>query len=678
MPLSFLNPWFWLGALAVAAPIWLHLRRKRETNLVRFSALRFLDDEPQPRQGPMRLRDLILFTLRLLALLLVVAAFAWPYLRRGDTAPVKESRVYILDNTLSHRADDGFTRDRDRLLTEIGAAGLGIQIAVIELAATPRVVVAFGDDRETAKRRLKELQPSFQRGAYLPAFRQATALLGNSLGERKRIILLGDNQENQWSENVDTPPFLRNVEVDLPKPPAALLPNLSLSEARAQRIFLGDKSLVSFTVKLSHVGEARNAYVIVRTNGQPVLNRVVDLQNQPETILLTTQWEAPPGDWLFGEAVVEGSPDALEADNRVFFSLAPVVEGKVLLLAQSPWLRLALSPDIMRGQWATRELEPASLSAELAAGQDADVFCLESNYLQSADARKLVWRYLSNGRGVVLLVNRVTPTITGYLRELGFEAEGPVAPPRDKPEGFQFVFSNHPIFHPFLSPDYGNLMEIKISQYIRLKGPQAMPLIFSESGAALFFQSQKFQGKLFVSAFGLERDQTSWPVHQTFVPFLDLTLQAARAEDPTPANFEPGEVGLVQLPGGSKVREAVLREDRHQLGRFPILQGRAEVRMPDKPGNYTLAFDDREQVEKVFSVNPSPKESQLVYVDAPEAVKLWQLNRPVENTKAAPAMQTRVSLAGILQQRLWWWMVLGALLLLVFEMILAETRREGA
>ena len=94
------------------------------------------------------------------------------------------------------------------------------------------------------------------------------------------------------------------------------------------------------------------------------------------------------------------------------------------LLAQSPYLRLALSPEIMRGQWATRVLEPTKLAAELAANQDADVLCLESNYLQSGDARKLLWRYLTNGRGVVLLVNRVTPSIVGCLRELGFEAEG--------------------------------------------------------------------------------------------------------------------------------------------------------------------------------------------------------------------------------------------------------------
>src|SRR5205814_7463266 len=142
-------------------------------------------------------------------------------------------------------------------------------------------------------------------------------------------------------------------------------------------------------------------------------NRAVDLEKQPETILLQAQWEADPALWLRGEVTVEGTPDALAADNRVFFSLAPVVEGKVALLAQSPYLRLALSPEIMRGEWATRLLEPAKISEELAGDQDADVLCLESNYLQSADARKLLWRYLTNGRGVVLLVNRVTPAISG-------------------------------------------------------------------------------------------------------------------------------------------------------------------------------------------------------------------------------------------------------------------------
>src|SRR5580704_14875086 len=100
MSLSFLNPLLWLGALALAAPVWLHLRRKRNFELFPFSALRFLDDEPRPRNGPLQLRNLLLFALRALALLSIIAAFAWPYLRGGNAAPIRESRVYILDNTL--------------------------------------------------------------------------------------------------------------------------------------------------------------------------------------------------------------------------------------------------------------------------------------------------------------------------------------------------------------------------------------------------------------------------------------------------------------------------------------------------------------------------------------------------------------------------------------------------
>jgi N-terminal double-transmembrane domain len=42
VPFSFFNPWFWLGTLALAAPVWLHLRRRRQTNIITFSAVRFL------------------------------------------------------------------------------------------------------------------------------------------------------------------------------------------------------------------------------------------------------------------------------------------------------------------------------------------------------------------------------------------------------------------------------------------------------------------------------------------------------------------------------------------------------------------------------------------------------------------------------------------------------------
>jgi len=349
------------------------------------------------------------------------------------------------------------------------------------------------------------------------------------------------------------------------------------------------------------------------------------------------------------------------------------------LLAQSPYLRLALSPEIMRGQWATRMLDPARLEAEVATNLDADVLCIESSYLQSSQGRKLLWRYLTGGRGVLLLVNRITPAINGFLREIGFEAEGTVTTANGGGERFQFVFSNHPIFHPFLSADYGNLMDIRVSRYVQLKASQAMPLVFSEKGAGLFFQGTREKGKLFVAAFGLDREHTSWPVHPTFIPFLDLTMQAARAEDATPMTFEPGEAGLIQLPAATKVREVVLHGDEGEVGRAPVEQARAELRMPRRPGLYDLTYDDGSQVEKVFTINPSPKESQLIYVQIPEATTVWRLNGQAQAGAAAPISERgRLTRTGILQQRVWWWMVLAVLLALLLEMALAEWKGRNA
>lgn len=677
MPFSFLNPWLLLGALAIAAPLWLHLRRRTETNVLRFPTLRFLDDTPEPRASPLRLQDVLLFLLRAISLLLLVAAFAWPYWRDRNQAIVRESRVYILDSTLSHQARDGWQEDRGRIVDELGKAGAEIQVAVIELAGQPRVVTHFADDREQARQKIRDLVPSFQRGSYLAAFRQAHSLLANSMGNRKRIIFLGDNQENQWAENLSVPPFLRDIEVELPKPAHTTAPNLSLAEPRLQRIFLGEKSIVNFTVKLRNQGSAKTAKVVLRANDQTIFSRTAELERAPGSILLQAQWEADPAQWLRGEVSVEAEPDGLSGDNRSFFTLPPVREGRVAVLALSPYLRMALSPEVMRGHWLARFLEPTALSAELAANNDAEVLLLESGYLQSEDARKLVWRYLTNGRGVILVINRVTPAINGALRELGFEAQAPGLADVTTKERFQYIFSNHAIFHPFLSPDYGNLLEVTVGKHPRVKAAQAMPLIFSESGEALFFQGTQFPGRLFVSAFGFEREQTSWGTHVTFIPFLDLCLQNSRPEDATPLDYEPGATTVWNLPADSPVREVVLRDGPREFQRAPVVHGKVQLRLPDQPGIYVVSYDAATEPEKILSVNPSPKESELTFVPSPEAMKLWRLDRAGDkaSTQVQPT-QAEMSLSAILQQRVWWWLLVAGIVGLLAEMTWTAARRK--
>ena len=134
--MSILYPLMALGVLAGAVPIWLHLRRRDERNLVEFSTLRFLDDQPLARARPLWPRNWPLLILRLLGLLLLVAAFTWPYVEGEETVIVEESRVYILDNTLSHQVNDAFTSARDRVADELDRQDVRTQIGVVELSST--------------------------------------------------------------------------------------------------------------------------------------------------------------------------------------------------------------------------------------------------------------------------------------------------------------------------------------------------------------------------------------------------------------------------------------------------------------------------------------------------------------------------------------------------------------
>jgi len=419
MSLAFLYPLAWLGALAVAVPIWLHLRRRHETSLVRFSALQFLDDQPLARKRPLWPRDWPLLLLRLLALMLLVAAFTWPYLRgRAEHAGIEESWVYILDNTLSNQAEGAFQKARDDLVREVSAAGPERQVAVVELAAMPRVLAGFGDDRAEAVDRLRALKPSFQRGSYLAAFRAADSLLRQSVVANKRIILVGDSQENQWAEAGQVLPFLENVEITLPEVAQASRPNVALAQPSVQRLFLDDRTIAECTARLFHQGDQKAATVVFCAGDKEVARREVKLAGQPESITVSAQWETDPARWLQGEVRLEGQQDALGADDRVVFALAPVREGRVALLARSPFLQAALSPDVMKGRWATRVLrapEPRTLNPE------EEVLCLESHFLQAAPARSLVQSCLSSGKGVVLVVDQAGPTVAGFLRELGIE-----------------------------------------------------------------------------------------------------------------------------------------------------------------------------------------------------------------------------------------------------------------
>jgi hypothetical protein len=674
--MSFLNPLLWAFAAGLAVPVWLHLRQKPGSDAVPFSALQFLEDEPLPRRDPLRLRDPLLFLARALALLLAVGALAWPYWRRGGPGTIVESRVHILDDTLSRQADDGLAQDKAAIARALEGAATGVQDGVVVLQAQARVLGGLSDARADVAARVRAVEPSFERGSYLEAFRVAAALLEPALGEKKTILVYGDGQANQWSENESTAPFLKGIEVvQASRPARDERPNLFVAEPSAQRSFVGDKAFVDVLVRFGHRGPAPLATLALKANGVEVFRKTVDIAREPEAVTLRAQWESDPSRWVLGEVSVSGSPDDLAADDRSVFALPPVREGRVALLARSPYLRTALSPEVMRGRWEVRDVDPTG-AARLASEAMLDSFVVEASYVQSQPVRDLVLRYLNNGRGVILLVDRTTPLVTGFLHELGLELLGESAP-GEAPASFKYVAAEHPVFKPLMAPDFGSLLEVRVRDHPRLRATGALPLLFSSGGDGLVFEGTRTRGRLLAFAFGFDRAQTNWAVDPSFVPFLDLCLQHVRAASPIETSIEPGTLQSFELPSDRTAAAVVLRSGSTEVARVAVGKDRrVQFRAPAEPGLYSASYDGDATVAHVFSVNPSAKESDLRFTAAPAALQAWAVPRA---TTAAPAAVSapREWRAAAVEQRLWWWALALGLAFLVLEAALLEGRLKA-
>ena len=673
--LSFLNPWLWLGLLAVGAPLWLHLRRKERENIIRFSTLRFLDDQPIARQSPLRLKNLLLLLLRLLAVAALTAAFAQPFLAQ-KSAPASSSEVYVLDNTLSRQAEHGLDHDRALIIQQIQNAGPHTQHAVVELTDEPRVVVGFGDSPAQAVAKLNALQPSSKRGAMLAALREANFLIQQSIGEHKHITVLTDSQQNQWEESASAPPFLAPGLVTI-APNAGLdnRPNFFVGEPRVQRVFLGDKAIVQFTATVGHSGDVKNGTLKIVANGQDIVAHEFALDGKTPQLPVSAQWQNDPSVWLTGAITVAADPDDLPQDNQAYFALPPVTEGRVALLTQSLFLKTALSAAVSRGHWAAQVIQPADLPAVLAAqgGSEGDVLMIDGDYLQSQPGRSLVDRYTKAGRGVFIMLGRNSPLLTSYLQQLGFESElESYSAPPPALEPIRYFAAESLVFLPFSLPDFGNLSDIRFASPVHLRTTVGKPLLFGQNGNGLLFDLSQEHRHLLLSTFSFDRDETDWVVHSSFVPFLDAALQYLRPQPQLCQTLAPGEIWLVQIPAESICTTAVLRDARGmQIAQAPVDKElhRATLRAPDEPGIYVMTYDTDPVAQQMLSVNPALKESDLQYLaGTPDALKAWTtLAAP-----SAPATDAGAILPSLAQaaQQIWWWkLLLAGAVALVIEML---------
>lgn len=208
--MSFLNPLLLFAALGVALPILAHLLNRNKVKRTDWAAMQFLNRSVRIRSRQLRLRDLILLCLRCLAILLLVAALAKPFMEDAGEVPsgIGESRAGVvigLDASYSMAHSDGTATRFERAIEKIGMITENIHpgdpVSLVLLGAEQRVLarnVAFDAGKFDELLSSERVSPE---SLDLDSVAKTLKALAESMeAPQKEIYLVTDMQARDWEE----------------------------------------------------------------------------------------------------------------------------------------------------------------------------------------------------------------------------------------------------------------------------------------------------------------------------------------------------------------------------------------------------------------------------------------------------------------------------------------------
>lgn len=217
MGLGFLAPLFLAGLAALAIPLLVHLTHKERKEPVIFPSLMFLQKIPFRTQRRQRLRNIVLFLLRAAAVILLVGAFARPFLaRQSANSGAGRDVVLLIDRSASMGARGRWERAASEAAAVVANRAPGARMAVIAFDDRAEGLTELTDERAPLEAAVADIHPGSAAGRYAPGLQAAAALLerSNAGGE---VVLVSDFQRAGWDGSAATrlPPgvTLRTIDV---------------------------------------------------------------------------------------------------------------------------------------------------------------------------------------------------------------------------------------------------------------------------------------------------------------------------------------------------------------------------------------------------------------------------------------------------------------------------------
>ncbi len=667
--MGFFAPWFLGGLIALGVPVFVHLLRRHVTVPRPVSSLMFFERGIQSSTRHHRLKHLILFALRAALVVLVVLAFANPFIRRVAANTNGRLMLLVLDNSFSMRAGSRFADAKQRALTQLAAKPNSQKAQIMALGGLLQILTQPISDDAQLHAALESIQPGDGHASFGELGRAVRAL-AETVRMPIDVHLYSDMQRTAMPANFADLVLPANVTLTLHSVAnGATLPNWTIESIEAPAELADPKDPHLSRVRAVIAGfatPAANKTVSLVVNGKTTATRRVDVPANGRATV-----EFAPLDVNYGfnrcEIRVDGA-DSLPADDASVFVVRRSDPQRVLFVHDGGDSRSAIYFGAALKAAAGSSFVLQSVAQEQATDFDPSRFAfvvLSDSVALPAIFEHTLAQYVAKGGAVFIALG------TNAARHAPIPLwDGGVTEARDYSRiGGATTVGQVDFAHPALldaqpGRDNGGWAEAKVF-YASVVDPRGARVAARLSdGTPLVLDRQSGLGRLLLFSSGLENLTNDLPLHPVFVAFVDHVARYLSGTEPLsgsrlvdsyvqlrPAAETTADQGNVEAIGPDGRRLLSLAESRT-----------AQTLRLERAGFYQIKLAGGRDM--VIGVNPDRRESDLQPI-AEDVQRLWSggAGNAAGQTESASTQEQKYR-----PVNLWWYVML-----LAFVTALAET-----
>ena len=700
--MSFLAPAFFLGALALAIPVIIHLTNREKKEVVDFPSLMFLRRIPYRSVRRQRLRHLFLFALRCLALLLLILAFARPFFDSPTAASAlplgPREVVFVLDHSYSMGYEDRLERAKDTIRGQIGTLSPDERVSFVVFSDRAEILNQPTSDKDQLNAIVNGVTLSARTTRYGPALKLAKKIVDESSLTRKEVVLLSDFQRLGWEgdEDVWFPAETTFTPIDVGSPTSDNLAVTGVILERNKTDKTNKPSGASgASVRERLIATARVIYkapegdppletnIKLQLNGRSLQSKKLRLTPNSSTTVSFDPLTLPGG---VSRGTIQLDADKLEIDNAYHFVLWPGQSLNVLSLDANRRRSLYVDRALAIGDRPSFRLESKRMSQLGAADLEGrDVVLLNDVASIGAAKARLLERFVSEGGGLIVALGEASGrnSFTGDAARL---LPAPLGASTDRARDWGGTLSyldyGSPVFDIFGAPHSGDFSAAKFFRYRSFEGPIASGILARfDDGAVALAEKTIGDGRVLVWTSTLDTFWNDLALQPVFLPFLHQLMKYAAGYAEVNAWHTVGEVadleqffarmGADVAPDGERKVDLVVSAPSGTRTIIPLSEERALLSLSEQ-GFYELRQAGRGSgaaEAMALASNLDLAESDLAKLDPEELVAAVTFRD--SSADAAPgADETVADQEG--RQGYWWYLLVAAFIVFAMETILSN------